>query len=284
MGRNTHRPNCEKAQQPGCVCSGCGGSLHGQRGWREIAVQPPQVRADMRRGLENSLQTDKRSGTLRANAGNRLACLNLARLDIADRLWRDADGMPARPAALRDVTRDSAEFAYVSALADHLMEQTWHEMSAAIDGAFPDPGTATAVKKRMASHVWCSVLVTLIHAMEVAELLAARTRELLRDVVRQHFPPEIAAMVADIVVGRLWAALTGLLQAHFPLVGAKPLRALRILTVFACPSVDRHPEVYRHAMQPLMREGHEVISDRVKTWISGVFGAWWNRQGLAPAA
>jgi hypothetical protein len=114
MAGNTYRTNCANAQQPGCVCSGCGGSLHGQKGWRDIATEPLQVRADLRRDFEARLQTDARSRKLRPNADNRLACLNLARLDIADFLWRDADGHPEMPEAVNAVAGDSAESPYVT--------------------------------------------------------------------------------------------------------------------------------------------------------------------------
>jgi hypothetical protein len=289
---NTHRTNCANAQQPGCVCSGCGGSLHGQKGWRDITTEPPQVRADVRRDFEERLQTDPRSRKLRPNADNRLACLNLARLDIADFLWRDADGHPEMPEAVSAVSGDSAEFAYVTVFAETLMEQTWPEISDAIDQAVPDKPTATAVKKRIAQHVWCSMLVALIRVIEsvdeILKFLSNETKELLKKVVKSHFDSGFAEVVADavvnIVVDKVWSALTQLVETHFPIIGTKSLRALRILAVFACPSVEQHPELYRHAMQPLMSEGREVVTDRIKTWVTALFTAWWRRQGLALAA
>jgi hypothetical protein len=33
-----------------------------------------------------------------------------------------------------------------------------------------------------------------------------------------------------------------------------------------------------------MSEGREVITDRIKTWVTALFTAWWRRQGLALAA
>jgi hypothetical protein len=292
MAGNSHRANCANAQQPGCVCSGCGGSLHGQQGWRTVATEPPQARAQLRRDLLGSLETDPRSRNLRTNSDNRLACLNLARLDIADYLWHDAGGHPEMPTAVKVVSGGSTEFSYVTVLAETLMEQTWPEISKAIDEVVPDKPTAMAVKKRIAYHVWCSLLVALIRVIEniddTLKLLSDKTKELLRNAVKKCFDLGFAKVVADavvnVVVDKVWSVLIQLVGAHFPIIGTKSLRGLRILAVFACPSVEQHPELYKHAMQPLMDESHVLITEKVKTWVTALFTAWWRRRGLALAA
>ncbi len=289
MPGNTHRANCANAQQPGCVCSGCGGSLHGHQGWRSLATEPPRVRDELRRNLLDRLQDDPPSRNLRTNADNRLACLNLARLDIADYLWRDAGGHAELPVEIEVMSGNSTEFAYVTRLAETLMERTWPEMSEAIDNAIQDKAAATAVKKRMANHVWCSLLITLVRVIEsineTLTLVSDKTKELLKIAVGKLFESGFTKAVADtvvkIVVDKVWAALTQLVEAHFPILGAKSLRALRILAVFACPSVEQHPEVYQHAMQPLMNEGHELVTERIKTWVTTLFTAWWRKRDPA---
>lgn len=62
-----------------------------------------------------------------------------------------------------------------------------------------------------------------------------------------------------------------------PLLGADTLRVLRILTVYTCPSVEQHPDVYKHAVEPLMGDTHEIIGEEVKTQVSALFAAWWGR-------
>ena len=221
-----------------------------------------------------------------------MACVNLARLDIADYLWRDADGHPTLLASVEVVAGGSAEFEYVTILAETLMEQTWDEISAGIDEVSPDQSTATEAKRRMADQVWCGLLVVLIRAIENIDkglkFLADKTKELLRDAVGKHFESGFAKNVADAVVGlvvdKVWAALVQLAEAHFPILGAKSLRGLRILAVFACPSVEQHPEVYRYALQPLMDEGCELVTDKVKAWVTTLFTALWRKRGLALAA
>jgi hypothetical protein len=246
----------------------------------------------LRHALEGSVQTDRRSRSLRNNAGNRLACLNLARLDIADYLSPDGGGEPNVPVATAVVATPTTELDYVTELARSLLEQTWIEISTEIDGVVPEKSTATAVKKRIANHLWCSLLVALIREIEgindTVKLLSDKTKEILKKAVGKHFDSGFSKVVADAVVGividKVWAALTQLVEAHFPILGAKSLRALRILAVFACPSVERHHELYEHAMRPLMDEGSELITERIKTRVITLFSAWWGGRGLALAA
>ena len=288
MAGNTHRPNCANAQLPGCECAGCGGSLHGHVGWRLIATEPPEARLERRQRLEDQLQTDPVTKDLRGNRINRLACLNLARLDITDHLWRDADGNPGTPAAVDPVTESSAEWDFVNFVAETMVEQVWHEISTAIDGAAGREATATDIKKRLADHLWCSILVVLVRVIEeadqIADLLSDRTKELLRNAVAARLENGIAKAIADavvaIVVDKLSAALTDLVAAHFPILGEKSLRAFRILTVLVCPWVDRHRAVYEHAVRPLMAEGRAIVTEPVKDRLTSLFAAWWAKKRL----
>ena len=86
MTGNNHRPNCANAQNPGCVCSGCGGALHGWQGWTDLADDTQQRRDDRRHRIEGKIERNRRTGALSFNARNRQAFVDLARLDITDYL------------------------------------------------------------------------------------------------------------------------------------------------------------------------------------------------------
>src|SRR4051812_34001159 len=86
MAGNTHRANCANAKNPGCVCSGCGGALHGWQGWTILAAGAQEAREDRRHQLEAKVERSKRTGTLSFNARNRQAFVDLARLDVAEYL------------------------------------------------------------------------------------------------------------------------------------------------------------------------------------------------------
>jgi hypothetical protein len=190
------------------------------------------------------------------------------------------------------VTEDSAESAFVNVVAEKLMEQTWSEISEAIDDVAGNDATAKDIKKRLADHLWCSMLLVLVRAIEgtnrAIDLLAHKTKETLKKAVGTRLEHGVAKAIADavinVVVDKVLAALTDLVASHFPILGEKSLRAFRILTVLACPSVEKHPEVYEHAMKPLMDEGRAIATEQIKAWLTSLFTGWWRKKGLALAA
>ncbi|MEV0608346.1 hypothetical protein AB0I61_18450 [Polymorphospora rubra] len=295
MTGNTHRANCADAKRPGCRCSGCGGSLHGWQGWTSLAGDPPRIRDERRRQLEGTLETDRRSGNLSLNTNNRRIYLNLARLDVADHLWATdprpkPDDRPASDVDTTDPTSESFDLGRLNVLAVSLMEETWPDISTDIDNLVRSDPAAREIKKRLANHAWCGLLVALIQLLErvndAVDVLTGTARQFIKDNLSRHFttgfPRAVTDAVIDIVVDRTWSALERVLEAHFPLLGADTLRALRMLAVFTCPSVERHPEVYRHAVEPLMDDAHKVVSEEVRTQVIVLFTEWWRRRGPEP--
>ncbi|MEU7754909.1 hypothetical protein [Micromonospora sp. NPDC049171] len=62
------------------------------------------------------------------------------------------------------------------------------------------------------------------------------------------------------------------------------MRVLRMLAVFACPSVERHRDVYQHAVVPLMGDARGLVAEEVKAQVVTLFEAWWQRKGPATAS
>ncbi|MBO4140357.1 hypothetical protein J5U46_09405 [Micromonospora tulbaghiae] len=292
MMTNTHRANCANAQGPGCKCSGCGGSQHGWQGWTSLAADRPEKRDDRRRELKEKVEEDRRSGRQKFNAHNREIYFDLARLDITDYLWA-ADGRTRINGRLpRDVepTSMSSDLGRMDTLAHQVMENPWYEISAGIDSLVRNKADAREVKKRLADHTWCGLLVALIQLIEkinkTVELLTDTAKQFITDALSRRFDSGLPRLVTDavirLVVDKVWSALARLLEAHFPLLGTDTLRVLRMLAIFTCPSVEHHPEVYKHAVRPLMGDGHEIITDEIKTHVVTLFSAWWRRR--APEA
>lgn len=295
MAGNTHPANCANAQNPGCRCSNCGGSLHGWGGWATLAVDRPAERDERRRTLKAKIEKDP-AGALKVNAKNRHKFLDLARLDLADHLWT-ADPRPKGDAPLPrhfDVS-DSAALAFdngrMNILADEVMRKPWGEISDSIDTLVGNKQTAREIKKDLASHGWCSLLVALIQLIEKVNktigLVAELAKQALKDALTKHLTCRIANQlkdaVVDIVVEKVWSALARLLDAHFPLLGTDTVRVLRMLTVFACPSVERHRDVYQHAVVPLMGDARGFVTEDVKAQVVALFAAWWQRKDPATA-
>lgn len=95
--------------------------------------------------------------------------------------------------------------------------------------------------------------------------------------LRKH----IAEGVVDLVVGKVWSALRGLVAAKIPLLGPAGLRALRMLAVFTCPAPEAHREVYEHAVVPLMDDARGAISEEVKVRIIAHVSKRWRRHAVA---
>ncbi|MFD6563867.1 hypothetical protein [Micromonospora profundi] len=292
---NTHRANCANAHNPGCKCSGCGGSLHGWDGWATLAVERPAVRNERRRTLNGDIQKG-RAGELRSNAKNRQISLDLARLGITEHLWATdprprTDGRLLRDFEVGDQEAVEFDNGRMNILADAIMVNPWGEISRDIDNLVQNEPTAREIKKGLASHGWCSLLVALIQLIErinmVIGLFTDAAKQAVKKALSNHFTSRISELVkdavVDIVVDKVWAALTRLLEAHFPLLGADTVRVLRMLAVFACPSVERHRDVYQHAVVPLMGDAQGFVAEDVKAQVVTLFTAWWQRKGPEPA-
>lgn len=293
MAGNTHRANCANAQNPGCVCTGCGGSLHGWQGWTGFAFDPQRARDEKRRKLDRKVERTRR-GDLSFNARNRQAYIDLARLDITDfmaapGLQRASSGalLPKIDIADAGAIRFDAE--RVTFLGQEIMEKTWDDISSEIDGLAQNERRSRDIKKQVADHTWCSLLVALIRWIEkidkAVEFLSEQGKKFVKSLLATHpsgLSKTLANAVIDIVVDKVWAALSRLIRAHFPIVGDDTLRVLRILALFACPSVDQHPDVYKYAARPLMGDAQKLISDEVKETTITLFTSWWRRR--APEA
>ncbi|SDS65604.1 hypothetical protein [Actinoplanes derwentensis] len=267
MTARTHPTNCANAKNPGCRCSYCLGALHGWQGWTRLARAPRHERDVRRRDLVDGLGWTKR-GTLRATRRNRAIHIDLVRLGLA--------GTHADQAGHRDTT----DIDHVDDLGTRLMAETWPDVADEIDKAAPDRDTAKQIKKTLADHAWCTLLVALVKGLELIETLSGRLRLFIREQVLARLAGPLgtlAAAVTDILINQVWAALIDLSP-----LGEQSLRALRILALFACPSVESHPDVYRHAVRPLLEDGTTLISEEVKTATLELFASFWARR--APEA
>ena len=290
MAGNTHRANCANAQHPGCRCSGCGGSLHGWQGWTSLAFDTQQARDDRRQRLAGKVERDRR-GDLKPTAPNRRAFIDLARLDIAEHMSATAPDVTLGDRSLPeirigDATAVASDAGRVTALGHALLEEPGEEISSDVGRIAGNERDAQAIKKQLADHTWCGLLVALIQGIEkvdtVVKLLSDEGQRFVKNLLLQDSSGSVAAMadaVVDVVVDRVWSALGRIVEAHVPLFGEDTLRVLRILALFACPSVEHHPEVYKHAARPLMGDARNLVSDEVTAQVGTLFTAWWTRRG-----
>ncbi|MET7822526.1 hypothetical protein OHQ88_08060 [Micromonospora zamorensis] len=186
------------------------------------------MRGERRSALKRAIGKD-RNGAPKFNAKNRQKSLDLARLDLANHLWV-ADPRPKGDAPLPRTfdVGDRAAVAFdngrMNILADSIMADPWYEISEGIDDLVQNKQTAREVKKGLASHGWCNLLVALIQLIEKVNktigIFTDAAKRAVQDALSNHLtsriPEQVKDAVAGIVVDKVWSALTRLLEAHFP--------------------------------------------------------------------
>jgi hypothetical protein len=286
MAGSNHNGACATAGGHVCRCSGCGGALHGWQGWFDLATGEPEAREARRKTLESKAASARDARQLRP------VYLDLARLDITDYLARPEQR--SVPAGSTEVSGESggqvdpsSELGQVMLLARRTMADTWRdEIKPELDRVVP-AGTAVGdVAREMASHVWCDLLIALVRLIQrvhdAVDLLSEKSKSFVKQVLlksssKKGLRKHVAEAVIDLVVGKVWSALRGLVATKLPILGPGVLRALRMLAVFTCPAPEAHREVHEHAVVPLMNDARGVISDEVKAHVIALVPKMWRR-------
>lgn len=249
----------------------------------ELARSPIDARDHRRAEYERALQTDNGSHRLRQNKRNRAAVIDIARVDIADSLASSVTSDIGDNALEGDSSRrETSEFGSpeanrVTALAEAMTRATWAEIANEI-GDTPD---ALNVKRDLAKHGWCDLLVGMIQAIEsLNKAIQMIPDEAKTDIKRailnstmQGGRARVTSEIVDVVVDRVWQALL----VQVPLLGIdteQTLRALRILAVFICPAPESHKEVRVHALKPLGDDAREILSSKTKDRLTELFADW----------
>lgn len=269
MPNGTHNDNCASAKGHQCRCGGCGGALHGWQGWVRLANSDDD-RRQRREQLTASL-TRRRDGRLRRDRPNRGRVTDLARLDVADWLGERRQQKPV------------SDLALVEDLGAKLAADPWLSLKADLDTKVPDPDQ---VRKELAHHTWCDLLIALVRLMDGATQLSsdlgdratAFVVEKIMQSSEQQFRQKINEEVLGIVVGNVFTAIRTATIAHVPVLellrGERALLALRILALFACPAPEDHLEVRKYALDPLAGDGRDILTARAKEWLGDLLPDW----------
>ncbi|MFD0967204.1 hypothetical protein [Plantactinospora endophytica] len=217
---------------------------------------------------------------------------HLARLDAVDWLARSTQhGMPdrARPAPAqpsggrREVEDRIRPVEQVSLVAEAITTGTWPRITRDVARVASDP---TGVRRELANHGWCDLLVGMIRAIELvkgplnslSEWPVTMISEAVLTSSMQAGRPHVTGTVVDLVVSEVWRGFRAAACGGIPLIelltGEEALRALRILAVFICPAPSRHAEVRRYALKPLGEDVHHVLSEQTEARLAEMFVEW----------
>lgn len=287
--------------------------MHGWKGWVGLATAPNDDRLRRREQLDKQWQTNRRHRRQRQGKPVREASTDLARLDIAEWLAaRTASTMPATdnttnrssdsgdvisvvpdegassdaatggPRAPGDETHLSP-IEQVVTLAEAMTKPTWQEISAELDADSPEAGE---IKRQLAQHGWCDLLVGLIRVLDVSRESLDQIPDSAKSIVKSAIlhssmhavRTRVTSAVVDVVVDKVWFAFKAATFAKAPLLGLitgdEMMRSLRILAVFTCPAPENHDEVRRFALKPLGDDVQTILTERTKQRLSELFSEW----------
>ncbi|QUX24901.1 MULTISPECIES: hypothetical protein [Nocardiopsis] len=253
-----HNHSCANAKNPGCRCSGCGGSLHGWPAHFERAAGSPSERDRFRRHTDlewvSALGTGKtRENRLQAPTLRlKRAGTTCAAADAADWLARDPDLITAG--------RDLGHSLHDTALPE------LHRHAAQHPDRFPG---AKELDKTIPGHFWCTLLAELSGAGDTVQRYSDRVPELAKQVLLDgEIPPDwgpVQNHLAEAALTAVWKCAGSVLLGDFTGL----IRIARLVSLFICPDPARHPLIVRRSLVPLVKE--DVITETTLTRLQQAF-------------
>ncbi|OXM67238.1 hypothetical protein CF165_17530 [Amycolatopsis vastitatis] len=164
-----------------------------------------------------------------------------------------------------------------------MAKDIWQGVLDELDGS---PEEVKAIRLQFAHHGWCDLFIGFVQALEaygkVVEKVPDKAKEIIAEAIcgssKQKVRSELTKRVVDMVVDKAWSAFKAAAITHTPLFALLSsedlLRNLRIIAIFICPAPGNHKEVLEHAVDPLLRDARNYISDETKQWLATQFKQW----------
>lgn len=248
-----HNPACERAKNPGCVCTGCGGSLHGWPTRIEFAEKAtaPEL-AKLRRDAELLWLTKLGTGKRRKN--NLLDPPGTLKKAAVQGVEADAITWLARNRDHIDPSRN---------LGRGLHGDVRTALRERVRGA-PGPLTAEQVDRSTPGHFWCTLLADLAGAGDTVQDTSDRVPEAARELLREGQSPtgwgQTQDALADHAMGLVWKCVCTALLGDF----ADLLLVTRLMSLFLCPDPTHHPTLVQRSLLPLAKDiGGEDVPTRL---------------------
>ncbi|WP_157982506.1 hypothetical protein [Nocardiopsis sp. FIRDI 009] len=268
-----HSERCALATRPRCVCTGCGGSLHGWPGYLARAGGGPETVRDLGESAERlwwerrrrHRDNGRRAPTLYLQrAGARVALAALVAWLADERATRNRIGALGTGLHGEVFDRDLRRYA---------------SRRAATDPAFADVG------KAIVGHFWCDLLVEIARALDLGADRLDQVPQTARAALFEGWEAPSWDRARTALAG---AALGFLWKCFQWFAGADP-RALalesRVLAAFICPDPGGHPRVAQRALRPLVLDtlGEALGANLEPGWLWGQepLGLVPDRGGLA---
>lgn len=249
-----HPRSCEQARRHKCLCSNCGGVLHGWPYSLALARSSEVERQRERDRVTAEWVTARPAkGRRTSTRRSRAAATDSARVDLV--YW-----LSKNPSTVKNVQE----------LGDILTGPVVGELDKAFRVKEPD------FRKKLTNHFWCDLLIAFADGMKKCFGVLDRVPDYVADVIMSTRESEERSTIRDAIV-RLavrtaWAPVRVMLHT----AGLEELqRTCRILAVLICPAPEDHAAVRNGALLPLVKEGLlEVSRERLEQ----VFPVDWVRR------
>ncbi|MEV6624815.1 hypothetical protein AB0M83_22995 [Amycolatopsis sp. NPDC051106] len=171
----------------------------------------------------------------------------------------------------------------VDALARAMTEDIWQDVLVELDDRSEE---VSRIRLQLADHGWCDLIIGFVKVIEefnsLLDEIPERAKKTIIDTVVYSSKKDGRAQLTEAVVGMIvdkaWGALKTAAIAHVPVLGVitsdELLRNLRMLAVFICPAPEAHEEVEDHAVDPLIKDVRDFVSDETKEWLAQQFEQW----------
>ncbi|MFT3970488.1 MAG: hypothetical protein QM695_09455 [Micropruina sp.] len=276
-----HTTNCETAKTYTCVCP-CGGARHGAILIRGIATSDPATQVEATNWAEPRRWIRLPEATRATTIKDRVADRHPAVTGIVSELV----------ITLVEQARTDGEVNAVAALAHQISDEIGDEFERHLDGGGPD--------HRSSRHLWCVVLATLCRLYDhginlvngalddLVENITKALREDIstdrgeesqpRDIYQYRYRIVAAFEVAEyaFLVALIKKAVRAVTTAIKEIGEEAVFKHLRLIGAITCPDPDRHPEVIRHCLWPLLsgpfKEMLEAsIATEMRTWLRNAY-------------
>jgi hypothetical protein len=260
-----HPRVCESATKHVCVCSDCGGTLHGWPYLLGLARQQSHMeRLEFRNRADHAWDKANKGRRRRKKPSKTkmAAATDVAVADIID--------------ALADIIVQGSDTLTVDIIAEKIGNIVATKASDEVNGLF---GLADRRdrKRSQAHHFWCDILAAFACAIEDLKVLNDRIPEAAASRVlnptRRDRPPAAEETSVRLATKVAWKEIESqivevLLKKLPPLRQLEDLcRAIRILAIMMCPAPEDHRAVVQCCIKPL-EEG--IISAAVKQRLMSV--------------
>ena len=235
-----HSKRCEQALRPVCVCSVCGGSLHGWTGHLERARRGEAGVEELREPAETRWREQRRY-------------FEESRSRTPTKYLRRAGGAVVVSGTIAWLAEHRTGVERVEKLGTVLNEEIfadrlWRYAEQSVEDK---PLTFTDYGRTVVGHFWCTLLTQIADVLDRGAKLINRLPEGLKDAVLEH---EDAADWGPTRTELAGEALNLLWKSAQQILGADPKTAalyLRVLAVLICPDPGAHLHVARGCLRPL---------------------------------